>query len=102
MSFTTRDIKLLQEMFTASESRILTAVTSSIQSSERTLRDEIKEAIHKIRIEFKEAMKEANENQTQLLIEMIGSLADNLDDAYAGKQTDEHIEKITEHLRATP
>ena len=42
MSFTTRDIKLLQEMFTASESRILTVVKSSIQSSERTLQDEIK------------------------------------------------------------
>ena len=38
----------------------------------------------------------------EVRIEMIGSLADNLDDAYAGKQTEEHIEKIAEHLRATP
>lgn len=114
MAFTQQDIQSLHEMLDTYANRIRTDIRSDVNADmqtallgfERRLRDEITQSNHSIRLEFKKAIhkavKEANEKQTQLLVEMIGSLADNLDDAYAEKQTEVRIEKIAEHLRQTP
>ena len=56
----------------------------------------------RIKNELKAEMKKNKEELEKTITDVVGTLADNLDNVYAPKKTAEDVEHIREHLHVTP
>ena len=80
MSVTKQDIK---DLLVEQDKRIETKL--------KTLKSDIQKEI-----------RQANEEQSQKLADVVASVVENLDGVFADKELEDNVEKMREHFHATP